>query len=82
VLFYDKKEGENPMPIIMEKDEAHGMIDQMSPNVTGDDLLREIYVRETVEHGWADSKAGVAYVPATNYYFLSGNHREGLEAEL
>ena len=46
------------MPIIMEKDEAHRIIDQMPPNATWDDLIREIYVRETVERGLADSKAG------------------------
>jgi len=46
------------MPIIMEKDEAHRIIDQMPPNATWDDLMREIYVRETVERGLTDSKAG------------------------
>jgi hypothetical protein len=46
------------MTIIMEKDEAHKIIDQMPPNATWDDLMREIYVRETVERGLADSKAG------------------------
>ena len=46
------------MSTIMEKDEAHRNIDQMSPNATWDDLMREIYVRETIERGLADSKAG------------------------
>jgi hypothetical protein len=44
------------MSIIMEKDEAHKIIDKMPPNATWDDLMREIYVRETVESGLADSK--------------------------
>ncbi|MCX5851146.1 MAG: hypothetical protein NT072_03690 [Deltaproteobacteria bacterium] len=46
------------MSIIMEKDETHKIIDRMPPNATWDDLMREIYVRETVECGLADSKAG------------------------
>jgi len=46
------------MSIFMEKDEAHRMIDRMAPNATWDDLMREIYVREAVERGVADSKAG------------------------
>ena len=45
------------MSIIMEKDEAHRIIDRMPPNATWDDLMREIYVREAVERGLADSKA-------------------------
>ena len=46
------------MSIIMEKEEAHRIIDLMPPNATWDDLMREIYVREAVEHGLADSRAG------------------------
>ena len=46
------------MPIIMEKEEAHRIIDRMPPDATWDDLMREIYVREAVERGLADSKAG------------------------
>ncbi len=46
------------MSRIMEKDEAHRTIDRMPPNATWDDLMREIYVREAVERGLADSKAG------------------------
>jgi hypothetical protein len=58
VPLSDKKEGENAMSIIMEKDEAHKIIDRMPPNATWDDLMREICVREAVERGLADSKAG------------------------
>ncbi len=43
---------------IMKKDEAHRMIDLMPPNATWDDLMREIYVRETIERGLADSEEG------------------------
>lgn len=53
-----KKEGENDLSIIMEKEEAHKIIDRMPPNATWDDLIREIYVREAVGRGLADSKAG------------------------
>jgi len=48
------------MSIIMEKDEAHKIIDRMPPNATWDDLMREIYVREAIGRGLADSKAGRA----------------------
>jgi hypothetical protein len=58
VLFYDKEEKENAMSIIMEKEEAHRLIDRMPPNATWDDLMREIYVREAVERGLTDGKAG------------------------
>jgi hypothetical protein len=58
VLFYGEKEGGNAMSIIMEKDEARRIIDRMPPNATWDDLMHEIYVREAVERGLADSKAG------------------------
>ncbi len=43
---------------IMEKDEAHRLIDRMPPNATWDDLMQEIYVREAIEKGLADSKEG------------------------
>lgn len=46
------------MPTLMEKKEAHRLIDRMPPQATWDDLMHEIYVRETIERGLADSKAG------------------------
>jgi hypothetical protein len=46
------------MAQIMEKDEAHKLIDRMPPNATWDDLMQEIYVREAIEKGLADSKEG------------------------
>lgn len=46
------------MPTVMEKQDAHKLIDQMPQNSTWDDLMHEIYVRETIEKGLADSKAG------------------------
>ena len=46
------------MPMIMGKDEAHKLIDPMQADATWDDLMREIYVREVIERGLADSKGG------------------------
>ncbi len=46
------------MSRVMKKDEAHKMIDRMPPNATWDDLMQEIYVREAIERGLADSKEG------------------------
>jgi hypothetical protein len=46
------------MPMIIGKDEAHKLIDPMPANATWDDLMREIYVREVIERGLADSKGG------------------------
>ena len=46
------------MPNVMEKQEAHRLVDQMPQNATWDDLMHEIYVREAIERGLADSTAG------------------------
>ncbi|BAY12703.1 hypothetical protein [Calothrix sp. NIES-2098] len=40
------------------KQEAHKLIDRLPENSTWDDLMYQIYVRQTVEAGLADSKAG------------------------
>jgi hypothetical protein len=42
----------------MIKDEAHKLIDRLPQNCTWDDLIHEIYVREVIERGLADSEAG------------------------
>lgn len=46
------------MSSFLEKEEAHKLIDRMPPNATWDDLMREIYVREVIQRGLAESKAG------------------------
>lgn len=46
------------MATVMEKEEAHRLIDRMPQNATWDDLMHEIYVREAIERGLADSKLG------------------------
>jgi hypothetical protein len=42
----------------MRKDEAHELVDRMADNATWDDLIEQIYVREVIEQGLSDSKAG------------------------
>ncbi len=46
------------MSMAMEKEEAHKLVDRMPANATWDDLMHEIYVREVIERGLADSVAG------------------------
>lgn len=46
------------MPTTMRKDEAHKLVDQMPEDATWDDLIHEIYVRQVIEQGLADSEAG------------------------
>jgi len=46
------------MTTIMAKDQAHMLIDKMPEKSTWDDLIDEIYVRQVIEEGLADSKAG------------------------
>ena len=46
------------MPTTMNKDEAHNLVDKMSDNATWDDLMHEIYIRQVIEKGLADSHAG------------------------
>ncbi len=43
--------------VVRNKD-AHKLIDQLPSNATWDDLMHEIYVREAIEKGLEDSKAG------------------------
>ena len=46
------------MPETLIKEEAHKLVDRMMDTATWDDLIREIYVRQVIEHGLADSNAG------------------------
>ena len=46
------------MTTTMAKDQAHMLVDKMPENSTWDDLIHEIYVRQVIEEGLADSKAG------------------------
>ena len=40
------------------KEEARRLIDKLPENITWDDLMHEIYVRQTIEAGLADSETG------------------------
>ena len=40
------------------KAEARKLIEKLPENSTWDDLMREIYVRQAIESGLADSQAG------------------------
>jgi predicted transcriptional regulator len=40
------------------KEEARKLIERMPEGSTWDDLMREIYVRQAIEAGLADSQAG------------------------
>jgi len=42
----------------MSKDQAHRLIDKMPENASWDDLIHEIYVRQVIDRGLADSRAG------------------------
>ena len=42
----------------MRKDQAHKLIDHMADDSTWDDLIHEIYVRQVIDQGLADSQAG------------------------
>ena len=46
------------MSTVLDKKEAYRLIDRLPPDATWDDLMREIYVRETIAKGIADGKAG------------------------
>lgn len=46
------------MSVIVSKEEAHKLVDQLPENASWSDLMQEIYVRETIERGLEDSKAG------------------------
>lgn len=46
------------MSTTLEKQEAHKLIDRMPGNATWDDLIHEIYVRQAIERGLSDSRAG------------------------
>ncbi len=47
------------MPTTMSREQAHKLVDRSPPQARRDDLMREIYVRQTIEQGLADSQAGL-----------------------
>ncbi len=46
------------MPTVIQKEEAHRLVDRLPDSATWDDLMHEIYVREAIERGLADSRDG------------------------
>ena len=46
------------MPMVMEKEDAHKLVDALPDSATWDDLMHDIYVRETIEQGLLDSHSG------------------------
>ena len=40
------------------KEEARRLLEKLPENVTWDDVMHEIYVRQSIEAGLADSRAG------------------------
>ena len=52
------EKGGSTMLEILNKDEAHQIVDQLPPNATWDDLMQRIYVREAIERGLSDSLEG------------------------
>lgn len=50
--------GRSAMGSMMSKQEAKRLVDMMPDNATWDDLIHEVYVREVIERGLDDSKAG------------------------
>lgn len=40
------------------RDEARQIVDKLRPDATWDDLMYQIYVRQAIESGLADSDAG------------------------
>jgi predicted transcriptional regulator len=46
------------MEAVNVKDEARRLIERLPDDVTWDDLMHEIYVRQAIEAGLEDSRAG------------------------
>jgi len=50
--------GINFMSNVSVKEEAKRLIERLPEDMTWDDLMHEIYVRQSIEAGLADSEAG------------------------
>lgn len=46
------------MEVVNVKEEAKRLIDKLPDQITWDDLMHEIYVRQSIEAGLSDSEAG------------------------
>jgi predicted transcriptional regulator len=55
---FSKMSGGLTMPMTNLKQEAHRLIEQLPEDATWDDLMYQLYVRQAIEAGLADSDAG------------------------
>lgn len=46
------------MSDVVSKEDGHKLLDQLPPNGTWDNLMHEFYLREAIERGLEDSRAG------------------------
>jgi predicted transcriptional regulator len=46
------------MPVATVRDEARRLVDQLPDDATWDDLLYQVYVRQSIDAGLADCEAG------------------------
>jgi hypothetical protein len=46
------------MSTVNVKEEAKRLLEKLPEDITWDDLMHEIYVRQSIENGLADSEAG------------------------
>jgi hypothetical protein len=46
------------MTTALKKDDVRLLLDKMPDDATWDDLMHEIFIRQVIEEGLADSKAG------------------------
>jgi predicted transcriptional regulator len=53
-----RKRGKSEMENSSVKSEAHRLVDELPENATWDDLMYRIYVRQAIEAGVEDSRAG------------------------
>ena len=60
MLMFGLEIGGVTVSTIIEKEEAHRLVERMPRNATWEDLMHEIYVREAIDRGLADSEAGRA----------------------
>jgi predicted transcriptional regulator len=46
------------MPVASVKEDARRLVDQLPDDATWEDLMYQVYVRQSVEAGLADARAG------------------------
>jgi predicted transcriptional regulator len=51
-------DNESAMPTASIKTEAHQLVDRLPDDATWDDLMYEVYVRQSVDAGLKDSREG------------------------